>query len=63
MNTTTAAITKAGLTVTASGIDKPYDGSLAASVTLASDKAAGDTLTLSYTSATFATRTWARPSR
>ena len=45
------AITKAGLTVTASGIDKPYDGSLAASVTLASDKVAGDTLTLSYTSA------------
>ena len=54
VNTTTAAITKAGLTVTASGIDKPYDGSLAASVTLASDKAAGDTLTLSYTSASFA---------
>ena len=47
------AITKAGLTVTASGIDKPYDGTTEASVTLASDKLAGDTLTLSSASASF----------
>ena len=51
--TTTADITARGLTVTATGIDKQYDGNTTATVTLSDDRVAGDVLTLGYTSATF----------
>ena len=49
-----AAITPRDLTVTASGNDKVYDATTAATVTLSSDKVASDALTLSYGSAAFA---------
>ncbi|MES2207502.1 MAG: YDG domain-containing protein, partial [Pseudomonadota bacterium] len=53
----TANITAKGLTVSASGINKVYDGTTTASVTLGDDRIAGDTLTLSNSSATFANKT------
>lgn len=51
----TAALTvnKRNLTVTATGIDKVYDGTTAATVTLGDNRVAGDTLTVGYTSAAF----------
>ncbi|MGH7511757.1 MAG: YDG domain-containing protein [Gemmatimonadales bacterium] len=49
-----ANITPRTLTVTATGVDKVYDGTAAASVTLADDRISGDVLTASYASATFA---------
>jgi hypothetical protein len=55
--TTTANITAASLqvlTVTATGINKVYDGTTAATVTLSDNRASGDVLTVSYTSASFA---------
>ncbi len=51
---TTANITPKDLTVTASGIDKIYDGNATATVTLATDKLAGDYVTPTYTAALFA---------
>jgi YDG domain/Bacterial Ig-like domain (group 3) len=51
--TTTASITRRALAVIATGIDKQYDGTTAASVTLDDDRIAGDVLTVSYTSAAF----------
>ncbi|TAN70186.1 MAG: filamentous hemagglutinin N-terminal domain-containing protein, partial [Methylobacter sp.] len=53
---TTANITARGLTVTASGIDKIYDGSTAAAVTLNDNRLADDVLTLSNTSAYFSNK-------
>src|SRR5205085_1802282 len=44
---TTAAITKRDLAVTAAGVNKVYDGTTSASVNYASDKVAGDALTFS----------------
>jgi hypothetical protein len=41
------------MTVTATGIDKTYDGSTTATVTLSDDRLAGDTLSDSYSSASF----------
>src|SRR5206468_3643119 len=41
------------LTVSATGVDKIYDGTTTATVTLADDRVSGDTLTDGYTSATF----------
>ncbi|MCG3147259.1 MAG: hypothetical protein PCFJNLEI_00698 [Verrucomicrobiae bacterium] len=41
------------LTVTATGQNKLYDGNTTATVTLADDRASGDSLTLGYASATF----------
>ena len=55
-NTTAAAsadITARALTVTATGVDKVYDGTTSASVNLADNRVAGDVLTSSYTSADF----------
>ena len=52
--TTTANITARSLTVTASGENKVYDGTTAATVTLADNRIAGDVLTTTYTSASFA---------
>ncbi len=50
---TTADITKANLTVTASGINKVYDGTTVATATLDDNRVSGDALTLAYTSAAF----------
>ena len=52
--TTTANITGRALTVSATGTNKVYDGTTAATVTLADNRIAGDVLTDSYTSASFA---------
>jgi gliding motility-associated-like protein len=54
---TTADITARALTVTASGNNKAYDGTTAATVTLSDNRVTGDVFTESYTSATFATAT------
>jgi hypothetical protein len=54
MAATTADITPRILTITATGIDKVYDGSAAATVTLSDDRVPGDDLTTSYASASFA---------
>jgi hypothetical protein len=51
---TTADITPAILTVSATGVNKVYDGTTAATVTLSDDRIAGDDLTASYTTAVFA---------
>jgi hypothetical protein len=50
---TAADITPASLTVTAQGVDKSYDGTTAATVTLSDNRLAGDNLTPVYGSATF----------
>jgi hypothetical protein len=52
--TTTADITAKALTVTASGINKVYDASTAATVALTDNRIAGDVLTSTYTAANFA---------
>jgi hypothetical protein len=54
--TTTADITPLSLTVTATGVNKTYDGTTAATVTLADNRIAGDVLTDNYTTATFANK-------
>ena len=54
--TTTADITARDLTVSASGVNKVYDGGTSATVSLSSDKLAGDAVTPSYTSASFANK-------
>jgi hypothetical protein len=51
---TTADITARALTITAHGVNKNYDGTTAATVTLSDDRVSGDVLTDSYTSASFA---------
>lgn len=51
--TTTANIAQRALSVTATGSDKVYDGTTAASVLLRDNRIAGDTLNLSYGSANF----------
>ena len=52
--TTTADITARTLTVRATGVNKVYDGTTAATVTLSDDRVAGDVFLDSYTTATFA---------
>ena len=54
--TTIANITKANITVSATGVDKVYDGNTTASITLNDNRLAGDVLTPVYTSATFASK-------
>ncbi len=54
--TTTASITPRDLHVTATGADKVYDGTTAATVTLADDRIAGDVLTPGYAGASFANK-------
>ena len=49
-----ANITKATLTVSATGVNKPYDGSATATVTLSDNHLGSDVVTESYTSAAFA---------
>ena len=51
--TTTANITARGLTLTAKGVNKIYDGTTNATVTLTDNHVAGDAVTDSYTSAAF----------
>ncbi|MES1189995.1 MAG: YDG domain-containing protein [Steroidobacter sp.] len=46
--TTQADITPAQLVVTASGVDKVYDGTAAATVTLSDDRIAGDVFNINY---------------
>src|SRR5204862_138234 len=48
---TTADITAKALAVTASGVNKPYDGGTAASVNYSDDRVSGDVFTVSGTSA------------
>ncbi len=51
---TTADITAKDLTVTATGVNKTFDGNTDATVDLSDDRVAGDVLTVSYISASFA---------
>jgi YDG domain len=50
----TADITARDLTVTAHGVDKIYDGTSDATVTLTTDELSGDAVSAAYTSASFA---------
>jgi hypothetical protein len=50
---TTASITTRLLTVSATGVNKVYDGTTTATVTLLDNRVPGDTLTASYTFASF----------
>src|SRR5207245_11396715 len=52
--TATANITARPLTVSATGVDKTYDGTTTATVTLSDNRVAGDVFTDSYTTASFA---------
>jgi hypothetical protein len=54
--TTTANVTKRYLTIVATGVDKVYDGTTFASVTLSDNRVAGDVFTASYTGASFANK-------
>src|SRR5207249_146386 len=51
-----ATITPATLTVSATGVNKVYDGTTAATVTLSDNRVSGDNLSASYTAATFANK-------
>src|SRR5207253_126061 len=51
---TTADITPRALTVSAAGVNKLYDGTTVASVTLSDNRVAGDLLTDAYVAASFA---------
>ena len=51
---TTANITAKSLTVSASGVNKVYDGNITATVTLSDNRVSGDTFSTGYTSASFA---------
>ncbi len=51
--TTTASITAKSLTISATGVNKTYDATTAATVTLGDNRIAGDVLSESYTSAVF----------
>ena len=53
---TTADITARTLTVSATGVNKVYDGTIDATVTLSDDRVAGDSQSASYTSASFANK-------
>src|SRR4030095_7215123 len=54
--TTTADITARALSVSATGANKVYDGTTSATITLADNRISGDSLTTSYTSASFANK-------
>jgi hypothetical protein len=53
--TTTANISASGLTVSATGVDKVYDGNTSATVALTTNTLVGDVVTAAYASASFAT--------
>src|SRR5207249_8552073 len=50
---TSANITARPLVVSATGVNRPYDGTTAATVTLSDNRVSGDVFTDSYTSAAF----------
>src|SRR4029453_1712013 len=50
----TADITARALTISATGVNRTYDGTTTATVNLTDNRVSGDTLTDSYTAATFA---------
>src|SRR5207249_3826495 len=52
----TADITLRPLVVSATGVNKGYDGTSTATVTLSDNRVAGDTLSSSYTGASFANK-------
>ncbi len=52
--TATGNITQRALTVSATGVNKVYDGTTSATVTLSDNRVSGDVLALSYSSASFA---------
>src|SRR5439155_6363240 len=54
--TTTADITARALLVSATGVNKAYDGTLNATATLTDNRMLGDILSASYTSASFASK-------
>src|SRR5207302_1159025 len=54
--TATADITARALLVSATGVNKVYDGTTAATATLTDNRVAGDVLSASYTSANFANK-------
>src|SRR2546428_506704 len=54
---TTADITARPLTVSATGVNKLYDGTTTATVTLTDNRVAGDAFTASYIAASFANKT------
>lgn len=51
--TTTANVTPRTLTITATGVNKGYDGTATATVTLSDDRVGGDNLNTNYTAASF----------
>src|SRR5439155_7198773 len=53
---TTADITARALTVSAAGVNRAYDGTTDATVTLSDNRVAGDSLSSSYTGASFANK-------
>src|SRR5439155_4572721 len=55
--TATADITARTLTVSATGVNKVYDRTTNATVTLSDNRVSGDSLSTSYTSASFADKT------
>jgi hypothetical protein len=55
-NTANFTIEARSLTVTGSGVSRGYDGTTDATVTLSDNRVAGDALTISYTSASFANK-------
>src|SRR5205814_9788424 len=56
VNTSTANITPRDLTVTATGVNKQYDGNSTATVTLSTNELAGDAISASYANASFANK-------
>src|SRR5207247_839579 len=54
--TTTANITARSLSVSASSVNKVYDGNTTATATLSDNRLSGDTLSTSYSSASFANK-------
>jgi filamentous hemagglutinin family protein len=53
---TSANVAKAALTVTATGVDKTYDGTMTAGITLGDNRFGADVLTVSSAAATFANK-------
>src|SRR5206468_1930643 len=53
---TTANITARSLTVSATGVNRVYDGTTNATVTLSDNRVSGDILSSSYTGASFANK-------
>jgi len=61
--TTTADITATALTVSATGVNKVYDGNTTATVTLSDNRVSGDVFTIATPAPASPTRMWAQPRR